>query len=96
MNIKYEKFEKENFKAFSNLVVKNFHQVFLFYSFCVAFCAVRAPTDFAVAVTYSSIIAQVAFTYGGYLNKPIISVLSFGLIAVLNLVLILTALFHRT
>ena len=66
----YRKWEKTRLqKSITAEIVELFPQKMLFHTIIVAICAIRAPTDVAVVLTYFTIILRLLMIFSIYCNK---------------------------
>lgn len=91
----YQRWDIKNKNSISKIIVNGFSKYFLFFAFCVGFCASRAPTDFAVGLTYSVVLTRIIHVYAHYYNNEILTIGAVGLGAFINLLLIFTGLIHN-
>lgn len=91
----YQAFRHKNWNSISKLIVDGFPKYFLFFAFSVGFWASRAPTDFAVALTYSHLIVRMVHVYAYYYYNPLMTAIAIGFAAFINFMLIFTGLIHK-
>ena len=91
----YDIWESKNRDSITKIVVNFFPKYFLFYVLCVGFWASRAPTDFAVGLTYSEVLVRVVQVYAYYYNNKIVTIGCIGVGAAINFLLIFTGLIHK-
>jgi hypothetical protein len=68
----YLNWTKRNNDSISKIIVTTFPKYFLFFAFCVGFCASRAPTDFAVGLTFSMVLVRIVHVYAYYYFNQIL------------------------
>ena len=56
-------------KSITNELVDSYPKQMLFHTIAVAICAIRAPTDVAVVLTYFTIILRLLMIFSMYCNK---------------------------
>lgn len=91
----YLKWSKKNHDSISKIIVTTFPKYFLFFAFCVGYCASRAPTDFAVGLTYSMVLVRIVHVYAYYYYNQILIIGCVGFGAAINIILIFTALINK-
>lgn len=91
----YEKWEEKNYNTISKVIVTTFPKYFLFFVFCVGFTASRAPTGFAVGLTYSMILVRIVQVYSYYYYNKIAIAGSLITGASINVLLLFTGLVHK-
>ena len=92
---RYDEWDKKRRTSITNDIVEMYPRYFIFFASAVAFCAVRAPTDFAVALTYLAILCRILHVFGWYCHKKIIVGGGLGLGMFINVILIFTGLVHE-
>ena len=91
----YLRWSKKNHDSISKIIVTTFPKYFLFFAFCVGYCASRAPTDFAVGLTYSMLIVRIVHVYAYYYYNQILIIGCVGFGGAINIILIFTALINK-
>mmetsp|Transcript_15664 Transcript_15664/g.24007 ORF Transcript_15664/g.24007 Transcript_15664/m.24007 type:complete len:91 (+) Transcript_15664:436-708(+) len=83
--------ETKRLQSISNYIVEYFPQVMIFHTIIVSMCALRAPTDFAVACTVFCMLLRILMAFGYYCNKKTVYVGASGLEVFCNFMLIFIA-----
>lgn len=91
----YLKWSRKNNDSISKIIVTTFPKYFLFFAFCVGYCASRAPTDWAVGLTYSMVLVRIVHVYSYYYYNQILIIGCVGFGAAINITLIFTALINK-
>uniref|UniRef100_A0A7S3CTE6 Uncharacterized protein n=1 Tax=Strombidium rassoulzadegani TaxID=1082188 RepID=A0A7S3CTE6_9SPIT len=87
----YMRWEKDRLTSFSNYIVEYFPQVMIFHTIIVSMCALRSPTDFAVAATLFSMILRILSVFGYYCNKKAVYIGASGMEVFCNFLLLFIA-----
>ena len=95
VELDFKKWEKKNQNSISKAITITFPKYFLFFVLSVGFCASRAPTGFAVGLTYSMIMVRIVHVYAYYFYNKILITGSIGVGAAINFLLLFTGLFHK-
>ncbi|CAI2375463.1 unnamed protein product [Moneuplotes crassus] len=91
----YQEWYKNNNNSISKIIVNTFPKYFLFFAFCVGFTASRAPTGFAVGLTYSMVLCRIVQVYSYYYYNKIAIIGSIVICGVISIMLIFTGLIHQ-
>jgi hypothetical protein len=87
----YDLFIKNRLKSITNHITEYFPSVMFFHTMIVSIVAIRAPTDFAVALCLFAMLMRIIIVFGYYCNKKIVYV-GCGIIeAFINFVLLFIA-----
>ena len=78
-------------KSITNQIVEYFPKTMIFHTIIVGMCAIRSPTDFAIALVIFAMLMRFVMVFGYYVNRKIIYIGASAVEVCINIILLFIA-----